>query len=442
MKKVPNCIWIALVAVLFLTGCTVTTVDEMYHLPKRSDSYNNLQSAMDTAMVGLEYSAPVTGENQQNVQMADLDGDGENEFLIFAKGTAEKPLRILVLRNVEDTYVLAATMLFNGSGFDHVEYVDMDGRPGVEIVVGCRLSDQLIRSASVYTQIGEEMVQLGTVNYSRLMMVDLDGNAQSELFVLRPGQSDTENGVAELYSVKADQLERSNEVGMSQTVDKLKRMIVGTLDGGVPAVFAASTVDDTALVTDVYALLNGVLTNVAFSNESGTSVQTMRNFYIYADDIDNDTVVELPALMNMKPIEMQDARAAADRHHLIRWYAMTVEGLEVDKMYTFHNFVGGWYVQLESAWAPRLTVYPYGNQYQFHIWNEEYKSSDKVFTIIAHTGQNREEQAAHAGFVIQRTESTVYTAKLEPAAEMLSLTQQSLISNFRMIQQDWKTGET
>ena len=41
-----------LTALLF-TGCAMRTVDEMYSLPKRSEAYANLQSAIDIAMAGL-----------------------------------------------------------------------------------------------------------------------------------------------------------------------------------------------------------------------------------------------------------------------------------------------------------------------------------------------------------------------------------------------------
>ena len=61
---------------VLLTGCALQTVNEMYALPKRSKEYDSLQSAIDSAMYGLSYSAPVSGENRQTVQMADLDGDG------------------------------------------------------------------------------------------------------------------------------------------------------------------------------------------------------------------------------------------------------------------------------------------------------------------------------------------------------------------------------
>ena len=122
------CVWI-----LLLTGCSMTTVDEMYQLPKRSEDYNDLQSAIDSAMVDLSYSAPLTGENQQNVQMADLDGDGNPEYLLFAKSTQEKPMRILVFQELDGTFVNVDTVECNGSAFDQVEYVDMDGKGGAEV---------------------------------------------------------------------------------------------------------------------------------------------------------------------------------------------------------------------------------------------------------------------------------------------------------------------
>lgn len=440
MKRIICCLIFLFLTALLFAGCSMMTVDQMYLLPKHSQSYNNLQSAIDDAMQGLSYSAPLSGENQQNVQLADLDGDGENEYILFAKSGEEKPLRILVFRLTEGQCDLITTVSCNGSGFDMVEYANMDGQPGLEMVVGRRLSDQLVRSVSVYTLQDNDMVQMVSVNYTKMLTVDLDSNHQSELMVIRPGNADGGQGVVELYAVKNNTMERYNEVAMSQPADKLKRVILGNLDGGNPAVFTASTVDDTAIITDIYAIVDDMLTNVAVSNESGTSIQTMRNFYVYADDLNNDGVVELPSLINMKPLE---GKLNEVRHHLIRWYAMTTAGDEVDKVHTFHNFVGGWYVQLDSDWAQRITVETYGNQYTFHLWDESYKQTEKLFTITALTGQNREEQAlANGGFVLLRTESTVYAANLEPAAQELGLAQDRLIFNFRLIQQDWKTGET
>ena len=99
--------WLLIMVAILLSGCSVRTIDQMYCLPKRSEGYLNLQSAMDEAMVGLEYHAPISGSNQQPVQTADLDGDGDMEFLVFARGNDKKPLKILIFTNDKENYYLS-----------------------------------------------------------------------------------------------------------------------------------------------------------------------------------------------------------------------------------------------------------------------------------------------------------------------------------------------
>ena len=433
-------ILLLLIVFCLLTGCSVTTVDQMYQLPKRSDDYNNLQSAIDSAMSGLSYCAPLTGENRQTIQICDLDGDGEQEYLLFAKGNQDKPLRILVFSETDGVFSNVATVECTGSAFDQVEYIDMDGRDGVEVIVGCQLSDQVIRSASVYTFADGTLRQTGVASYTKYMTTDLDGDGCGELFVLRPDVEDAHNGMAELYMMSGDTLKRINGVPMSQPTDRLKRMIVGKLDGGKSAVYAASAVGDTSLVTDVYTLLDGKLKNVSLSGEANTSIRTMRNFYVYADDLDNDSIVELPSLISMKSLP---GMMSGDMHHLIRWFAMTPGGEEVDKMYTYHNFLGGWYLRLDSQWAQRITVLHREQKTEFYLWSEDFNTSEKLMTVYAFTGNNREEMGHSEGrFVLHKTESVVYAAYLENEAKQNGITQENIVYSFRLIQQDWKTGET
>lgn len=439
MSKLVKIAAVLLIATL-LSGCSIKTADEMYCLPKRSDDYNNVQTAIDNAMEGLSYCAPLSGENQQPVQIADLDGDGEDEYLLFAKSTDSQPLRIMVFQSVDGTYVLTDTVRSNGSAFDMVEYVQLDDQPGMEVLVGCQVSDQVIRSASVYNFREGKLNQMISLNYTKMLTVDLDNNGISELVQIRSGNADTDNGVVSIYSIKSGEVQRSNEVNMSQPADKLKRIMVGKLDGGSSAVFVASTVDDAALITDVFTMRENMLVNVSLSNESGTSIKTLRNHYIYADDIDNDGVLELPSLVNMKA---QGDTVNTDRQHMIRWYALTPTGEEVDKLYTYHNFVDGWYIQLNDSLIPQLTITANGSEFEFLMWDSSFSSYQKLMTLYAFTGQSREEQATEDGlFVVYRTETCVYAAKLEPQAADYALTQETVIYSFRLIQMDWKTGET
>ena len=55
MRTGMKLICLLLAIALMLAGCTMRTVEQMYRLPKRSEDYNDLQSAIDEAMSDLEY---------------------------------------------------------------------------------------------------------------------------------------------------------------------------------------------------------------------------------------------------------------------------------------------------------------------------------------------------------------------------------------------------
>ena len=430
---------VMLVAALMLTGCTMRTVGQMYQLPKRSEDYSNLQSVMDKAMGGLKFSAPISGDNQQSVQMADIDGDGEQEYLVFCKGSAELPLRILVFDRVDGAFTHIDSIESNGADFDQVEYIQMDEKPGVEMVVGHKISDMLTRSVSVYTFADGESERLITTNYRKFLAVDMDGDEQSELFILRSGQSEADPGVAELYSLKAGIVERSNEVGMSAAVDKLKRVLVGKLYDGKQAVYVATSVGDTSLVTDIYTVVDRHLANVVKTDPQGMGTQTLRNYYIYADDIDNDGVTELPRFITMTPLSNV---LMSEPSKLVLWYAMGSSGNTMDKLYTYYNATGGWYLKIDSQLAPHITVQAEASTFAFYLWNENCTKAEKLFTIYTLTGQNREEQSLSDGkFVLLKTDTAIYSATIEDIAVEYAITQESLIGSFSQIHQDWNSGE-
>lgn len=427
-------------ALLLLSGCAMRTVDELYYLPKRSEAYNNLQSAIDTVMGDLEYCAPLSGENLQTVQMADLDGDGTAEYLLFAKGSTEKPLHILVFREVDREYVLSDTIQSAGAAFDVVQYARIDDRPGYELIVGHQVSDQVTRSVTVYSFQDGKATALMNANYTNIVTCDLNADGRTGLLILRPGEVSEQNGVAEVYYYSGGVMERSNQVSMSQSADRIKRIINGNIHGGQPAVYVASAVGESAIITDVFTLDKERFANISFSNESGTSVQTLRNYYVYADDIDEDGVVELPDLINMR---LPYGVGSSNMQYLIRWYAMTLEGDEVEKKFTYHNFQSGWYLTLESDWAQRLAVLQQGNAYEFHIWNEAFSSCQKMLTIYALTGDDRDEQANQQNrFVLYKGDNVTYAANLEVASAAYHITQDTLMKSFHLIHQDWKNGET
>lgn len=432
---------LTLVTALLLSGCAMRTVEDMYTPPKRSEEYKELQAAIDMAMYGLTFSSPQSGENQQTVQLADLDGDGSDEYLVFAKGASEKPLQVLIFKQDEDGKVRTLdTIGSNGLAFEQVEYMEFDDHPGCELVVGIQVSSQVLRSVAVYSFSNGEAELLLLNGYSKFLACDLDEDGSKELMVFRPGEAETERGMAVLYGYRDGQIVRSVETELSENPAQIRRILSGKLQGGTPAVFVASSTNVNEIVTDIFSLVDGRLTNIAFAGDADTSIRTLRNFYVYADDIDGDGVVELPSLITMKPVSLWRDE---DQKFLLRWFSLDEKGWEIDKLFTYHNYVGGWYLRLGSGWANRVSVDPGEGRYAFYVWNESYDVATELFTVYVLTGASRDEDAVKDGrFALYRTEGIAYSAKMSEEARDYGVTEEYLIECFRLIRQDWQTGET
>ena len=395
--------WLMLLGVLaclLLSGCAMKTVDEMYCLPKRSEAYQELQKVLDTELQNMEYCAPLSGMNQQPVQAADVDGDGVSEFLVFAKAAGERPLRILVIEREDQTFTLTDTLQFSGTAFDQVEYISMDDKSGVELVVGIQLSDQLLRSVAAYTFADGKGEKLLDANYTNFLTVNLDRDNQGELFVLYPGQTEESPGFVALYEVEKGVVERSLEVKLSAPVSRLQRVITGELAGGEAAVFVASALEDTVLVTDVYALRSGALQ------------------------------LELPALIPMKAMSERNTQS----EDLIRWYSLSITGEEVDKLYTYHNFVNSWYLVLDSTWAQQVTVTQDSTGYSFYLWDLAKENAIRVLEVQMLYDQDEISQAMESGAILlYQGESSAYVGVLTSDAAQFGLTQEWLRGSFYLI---------
>lgn len=438
-KRIIPLIGLLILASL-LTGCSIRTVDEMYRLPRRSETDNHLQSAIDLAMEELSFAAPIAGENQQTVQLADLDGDGVVEYIVFARDPVNKAMRILVFGQHKDEFTLNSVIESHGSAFEQVEYVNVDDKPGLEMVVGRQVSNQVRRSLSVYTFSGGTPAQIMTANYLKFLTCDLDADGKTELMLISPGDTDADPGIATLYTMGAAGMERSREVALSSAGDSVKRIMTSRLESGEPAVYVASSADESAVITDIFTIRDGVFSNISFSRESGTSVQTLRNYYVYADDIDSDGVLELPSLITMRPIKNS---TSAEQQYLIRWYAMDSSAAEHTKRHTFHNYMGGWYLELGDGWAERVSVVQTGNTYWFYVWDIDFENAVPVFSVHVLTGPDREEAAEQDNrFILLRAEGVIYAARLASGAADYQITQEDLTPCFHLIHQAWKTGET
>lgn len=436
MKKKYVLAGILLLLASLLTSCGYSTVEEMYRIPKRSQEYTFLQSTIEQAMTGLEFASPTMGDNQQTVQAADLDGDGKTEYLVFARDSSDKPLKVLIFHETEDEkYFLMERLEMNGSSFEQVIYADMDGCPGTELIIGRRLTNQVMRIAAVYSFAdGQGEQQINTI-YSKFLTADLTRDGKQELIVIREGDTDVSAGSAVVFRWGNSDVERTREIRLSQRVEQIKRLKVSRLESGDPAVYISSTINDSAIVTDVLVMQGTDFVNLNSTGKLAYSVQALRNYFLYMNDVDEDGVMELPSLMEMRPVKPEEQGRS---QQMVYWYSIDMDGKEIPKMYTFHNVENGWYLLLDvpAEVARRIAVERDGNSLRFYIWEEEAKP---LFTLNAYSGNDRNQEAqTNNQFVLYQTNSVVYAAKLEVQSAAYGITQESLTGAFRLMGMDLK----
>ncbi len=430
---------ILLALCLSLWGCVLEPAESLYAVPKQSQDFLDLQSAIEAAMpAGAAYSPPTSGEHQQAVQLSDLDGDGEDEAVVFLKSGNEMPLSLCIFDKGDQSYSLIGKIDGAGNAFDQVQYVEMDGQPGNEIVVGRKISDQVAHVLDVYTLYGGHTAQLLSAGYAEFITSDLDADGLTDLVLLR-SDGDSEQGVAEFYHWSEGQLLRERETRMSTSADAIKRMISGKMCKNVPAVFVASEYGEGMIVTDVFSYTDGVFSNLVLPENMDTAVPTVREYYVYSCDIDADGLIELPRLISL---QARKTDSSTENQSLICWYNLLLDGREEQKLLTYHNYSSGWYLTVEEAWVENLIVsqnvsFDGSTIYSFSLM--ENRQTEVLFSVTAFTGENRQQSMENAGWErLAEKGEVLYACKI--STDQLSLEQ--LQAMFHFIRIDWNTGET
>lgn len=426
---------VLLAAVLLLTGCVLEPAENLYVIPEQPAEFYQLQVMLSALMDdGSTYSAPTAGENQQPVQMADLDGDEAEEVIVFLKSAGEQPMTLCIFDWTDAGYALIDCVTGAGSAFDQVQFVQLDGQPGNEIIVGRRLSEQVTQTLDVYALREGKLVCLLNTNYSQFLTTDLDSNGCADLITLRT-DGDGNNGIVERYAWQDGALERGREADLSASASAVRRIITGQMCQGVPAVFVASEYGEGTIVTDIFGLREGIFCNLTRDDETDTEVKTLRDYYVYSCDIDEDGLIELPRLLPLGAIE---GDVNSQNRSLIRWYNLLADGTEEGKLLTYHNYTGGWYLTIPELWRddlhvtqrPVLGLTP---GYCFFVGEE------LQFSLIAVSGEKEAQKLAENGWDVLTTKGDVIYAF---SMEGTGVSKDALRQMFHFIRVDWDTGET
>lgn len=442
MRKRWALLLIAAAMVFSFSGCLSGTAEELYCLPALSDEYMSLQKQVDTMLqAGTSYSAPVSGNNRQSIQLQDVDGDGTNEALVFVENPeTEKRLRVCIFDDYQDTYSLSCTIEGDGARFESVSYSDMDGDGISELIVGWQMSAEL-KLLTAYSIKDYQPTNLLSTDYSEYTMTDLTRDGNEDLVVVRMAATER-SGEVEMYSLMQDGELVSAGTKLSAGVESLSRLRVSGLQDGTPAVYFESVINSTNLVTDIVVYRNDKLRNITVNANTGVSESTVRGSMTFSRDMNGDEVLEIP-----RPVQLP-TQSESTSYWEMQWYDYSIGGRGIPVLSTFHNTTDGWYFVLPEEWEGKIAVRREegANRERSIVFSryDERKDSigEDILSISALSGNQAEAMSRENGrFFLMKEDDIVFAARILSGSSQFSLTETLVRTNFHIIYSEWISGD-
>lgn len=427
--KKTACLAIMAVLVLLLSACSLeASVESMFVLPRVPVEYSGLQEKLNTLLAeGYEYLSPIGGNNIQPVQMIDLNGDGEEEAVVFfRRATDEQPLKIVLFRANGDSFEPYCTIASGGTSVESVSYRDYNGDGVLELTVGWRISTD-VQTVAVYALANGEATTLMQSSYVRFAVDDLDGDGRFDLLLVRTDQSG--RCLAEHYCWQEGTLGVSGSCHLSSTMPELSRgsIVCGKLDSQTKAAFITGVNSKNEAMTDLVICRGDEISCVAEDPTTGMTDIRYPFGQLFAQDINGDGSMEIPHLVS----------GGHGVGGVFSWVRYDRHGNSIQVADTYHNLAENWFLILGEDWNGRLAgtmreTINGGTVVSVLV------DGEVLLRIYTFTGESREQDAESEGRtpLVQRANST-YAVQILPPGKEQGVTLEWVKSHFHLIAMSW-----
>jgi len=434
---------LVITASVFLSGCILRiSADDLYRLPELSEDYLRIQMHINSILnEGAEFSPPISGPNRQSVQLKDLTGNGIEEVIAFFRIPGYSTLKIYIFEMIDGDYSVAAVIEGAGTAIESIRYVDMDGDGVAEIIVGWQLGDAL-KHMEIYSIIDFDIELLASAEYEGITIFDLSGDGNDDVIVVRLPTLDS-GAIAKIFHMTAERDIETSQTSLSAGIETISRVLRGTLVDNEPAVFIESegSFESGSFVTDILAFPRGDLANISLYESSGVSEGTVRQRRIHSADINGDGNIKVPL-----PRRLREQTETA--YYVMDWHSYTLAGISRLALTTFHNPTDEWFLILPLDWRGRVAVRREDvvtgeRTVVFSYISGEDGPFEDFLNVYRLTGDAREERARLPSRVRLASEGTsVYAFELlmPPDSFGLTLDEETITENFRLIFSDWLAG--
>lgn len=304
MKKI-----ILVFVILFFTSCNFIepNIENLLEPPKLTEEQRDISAAIQTAIGSKDYvlKYPKTGDNRSAYSFVDLNGDGEEEAVLFYKLPGEdETTRMLILARVDGSWQALEDWYGAKNEVLSVQFAPVMESLRNDIIVCWADENSRNFTATLYHFNNENHLErLFSDTGQYLYICDSDENGLNELIILNGAT--TENPTIQLARRRNMQsVMLSNKILLNTMVRDFEKVTFGKTTDGKPAVFIDELISGGMLATEVIVLDDLKLNNLMYSIENHEEVfaATIR-YSNYCEDIDGDGFIEIPCSSPIKGYE-------------------------------------------------------------------------------------------------------------------------------------------
>ncbi|MBR5782981.1 MAG: hypothetical protein IKY33_02005 [Clostridia bacterium] len=357
---------IALCLCMAMNGCSMgdISIEDLMRPPQLTESRLQVQNTIDD-LLGTSYElvAPSGGDNRNDINLADLDSDGQTEAICLYTADETKVVSILILQKADDNWKELGRYTSDATGVEKLSFCDMTGDGTKELIVGWNY----LTGSDRTLQILEPRAHLRSLykgKYTQYVLME-DGP--------RIVCIDLSNASASLLVYKDLRITSLSSVPIDERIVSLTQLTVSATTAGNPAVYMDAQLEDQNYHTEILVVnSDNYLENKLLTGEG---LGADRPLGLRCTDIDGDGIPEVP-----RCTAMEDTEGAS---YFTHWCKFDGSSLK-EPLTTFTSSADRFYVVYPDNWVGKVMVWQDAKvQRLYHFVNRSHETlySLRVFTL-------------------------------------------------------------
>lgn len=342
--------------IMLLTGCAFSSnIDNLMSPPKLSVEQEQIYSALTNATgtsISLKY--PKSGKYLSAFIIEDIDGDGENEAVVFYEknniALEENTLRINILDRSDGKWRSVCDTPAKGAEIEKVIISELGSNSRTNLIIGSSLINRSEKNVSIYSYVDGNIEETFSESYSFIDVTDLDKDEENE-FLLLSGASSGGTATAEVYKLNEKGIYYKYSCKLSGSFTEFDSLNYGKIDEDKTGLYIDAVLGNGLIQTDIIYMDDTGLNKVFSTSEQ--SRFTVRPAGCSSFDIDGDGILEIPVQTIASGYENV---SESEQMKFTEWYFWSRNNILEKKYLSYYNINDGYIFVFPERWENHVTV--------------------------------------------------------------------------------------